>query len=118
MLNEADTCREFVVPKLRAVGWDAEPHRISEQVTFTDGRIVVGAARKTGLADAQLHISQAILRATPIAYPSISEQCRMVEEMDSLQSEIMALNRRQVQTAAELDALLPSILNRAFLGIL
>lgn len=46
MLNEADTCREFVVPKLRAVGWDAEPHRISEQVTFTDGRIVVGGAGK------------------------------------------------------------------------
>ena len=46
MLNEADTCREFVVPKLRAVGWDAEPHRINEQVTFTDGRIVVGGAGK------------------------------------------------------------------------
>jgi type I restriction enzyme R subunit len=44
-LNEADTCRKFVVPKLQAVGWDNEPHRINEQVTFTDGRIVV-AGRK------------------------------------------------------------------------
>jgi type I restriction enzyme R subunit len=40
-LNEADTCRRYVVPKLQAVGWDDEPHRINEQVTFTDGRIIV-----------------------------------------------------------------------------
>ena len=39
--NEADTCRKLVVPKLVAAGWDAEPYRLSEQVTFTDGRIVV-----------------------------------------------------------------------------
>ena len=44
-MNEADTCRRFVVPKLQSAGWGAEPHRISEQVTFTDGRIVV-AGRK------------------------------------------------------------------------
>lgn len=40
-MNEADTCRKFVVPKLQAAGWDTEPHRINEQVTFTDGRIIV-----------------------------------------------------------------------------
>ena len=39
-MNEADTCREYVLPRLRAAGWDAEPRRISEQVTFTDGRII------------------------------------------------------------------------------
>ena len=41
MPNEADTCRRYVVPKLQAAGWEDEPHRINEQVTFTDGRIVV-----------------------------------------------------------------------------
>lgn len=40
-LNEADTCRRYVVPKLQALGWDTEPHRLNEQVTFTDGRIIV-----------------------------------------------------------------------------
>jgi type I restriction enzyme R subunit len=45
MPNEADTCRRFVVPKLQAAGWDAEPHRICEQVTFTDGRIVVSGGK-------------------------------------------------------------------------
>jgi len=39
MLNEADTCRKFVVPKLQVAGWDADPHSIAEQRTFTDGRI-------------------------------------------------------------------------------
>src|SRR3989339_494670 len=44
-MNEADTCRKFVVPKLQSSGWDGEPHSINEQVTFTDGRIIV-AGRK------------------------------------------------------------------------
>jgi type I restriction enzyme, R subunit len=44
-MNEADTCRRLIVPKLQAAGWETEPHRINEQVTFTDGRIVV-AGRK------------------------------------------------------------------------
>ena len=39
MSTEADTCRRFVLPKLHAAGWDDD--RISEQRTFTDGRIVV-----------------------------------------------------------------------------
>lgn len=39
-MNEADTCRKFVVPKLQAAGWDSEPHSIAEQRTITDGRIV------------------------------------------------------------------------------
>ncbi|MCO6435714.1 MAG: DEAD/DEAH box helicase family protein [Phycisphaerae bacterium] len=45
MPSEADTCRRFVVPRLQVAGWDAEPYRINEQVTFTDGRIVVAGRR-------------------------------------------------------------------------
>jgi type I restriction enzyme R subunit len=45
MANEADTCRRFVVPKLQAAGWDTDPHRVNEQVTFTDGRIVVSGTQ-------------------------------------------------------------------------
>jgi len=39
-VNEADTCRKLVLPRLRAAGWDSEPHSIAEQRTITDGRIV------------------------------------------------------------------------------
>jgi len=44
-LGEADTCRKYVVPKLQAAGWEDEPHRLQEQVTFTDGRIVVAGQK-------------------------------------------------------------------------
>lgn len=48
MLNEADTCRKYVVPRLTEAGWDTEPHSIGEQRFFTDGRIVPsgGTARR------------------------------------------------------------------------
>ncbi|MFH0919432.1 MAG: DEAD/DEAH box helicase family protein [Fibrobacterota bacterium] len=39
-MNEADTCRKYIVPKLQAAGWDTDPHFIAEQRTVTDGRII------------------------------------------------------------------------------
>src|SRR5437773_11512816 len=45
MPTEADTCRRLVVPKLQAAGWDNDPYSITEQRTFTDGRIVVTGNR-------------------------------------------------------------------------
>jgi type I restriction enzyme R subunit len=48
-VNEADTCRKLVVPKLQEAGWDDRPHAINEQRTFTDGRIVfVGGRARRG----------------------------------------------------------------------
>lgn len=41
MITEADTCRKYVLPKLIEAGWDNDPHSLTEQKTFTDGRIVV-----------------------------------------------------------------------------
>jgi hypothetical protein len=41
-LTEADTCRRYVLPKLYAAGWNDE--QISEQKSFTDGRIVVAGS--------------------------------------------------------------------------
>src|SRR6202049_1488820 len=42
-LTEADTCRRYVLPKLYAAGWEDE--QISEQKSFTDGRIVVAGSK-------------------------------------------------------------------------
>jgi type I restriction enzyme S subunit len=72
--------------------------------------------RKTGLADAQVNISQAILLATPIAFPSLAEQRKLIEGLDVLQAQVDRLRGLQKTTAAELDALLPSILDKAFKG--
>lgn len=44
-MNEADTCRTYVVPKLQAAGWENAPYSIAEQRCFTNekGRIrIVG----------------------------------------------------------------------------
>ncbi len=47
-----------------------------------------------------------------IAIPPFDEQCRLVTKIEEFEQ----LKRLQVETAAELDALMPSILNRAFKG--
>lgn len=48
--------------------------------------------------------------------PPISDQISIVRYLDKLQIELAALQRHQVETAAELDALLPAVLERAFRG--
>lgn len=45
VLTEADTCREYVTPRLVEAGWSTEPHAIGEQRSFTDGRIIVTGGR-------------------------------------------------------------------------
>ncbi len=48
-MNEADTCRKLVVPKLVCAGWDVAPYSFTEQKTFTDGRIIMkGKGYKRG----------------------------------------------------------------------
>jgi type I restriction enzyme R subunit len=44
-MNEADTCRTLIRPKLEAVGWDGDKHFYSEQTPFTDGRIIAPAGK-------------------------------------------------------------------------
>ena len=41
VITEADTCREFVTPRLLEAGWGVAPHAIGEQRSFTNGRIIV-----------------------------------------------------------------------------
>src|SRR5579863_2285796 len=60
--TEADTCRQYVVPKLQAAGWEADPHSIAEQRSFTDGRIVVAGTKATRL---QRKKADYLLRHTP-----------------------------------------------------
>ncbi len=48
-VNEADTCRKYVVPQLVEAGWDTPPYSFTEQRTFTDGRIIpIGAKIRRG----------------------------------------------------------------------
>lgn len=51
-----------------------------------------------------------------VPLPTAMEQYHIVADLDSLQAKVGSLKRLQAETAAELDALLPSVLDRAFKG--
>lgn len=44
-LNEADTCRVYVTPRIKEAGWGKQPRGITEQYTFTDGRVEFKGSR-------------------------------------------------------------------------
>jgi hypothetical protein len=98
MLTEADTCRKYVVLKLQGAGWVNKPHSIA------------------GRDNAQFMFYEA-LRIPPISRHGKNQPRTTdirIAELDALQAGVDALKRLQAETAAELDALLPAILDRAF----
>ncbi len=62
------------------------------------------------------HLNIGILRKFTFKLPPLHEQQRVVEYLDRLQSNVDEVRQRQSETVAELDALLPSVLDQAFRG--
>ena len=62
------------------------------------------------------HLNIGTLRRFIFFLPSLPEQRRIVVYLDELEVKVDTLKRLQAETAAELDALLPSILDQAFKG--
>ena len=56
------------------------------------------------------------LKVLEIPIPPIPEQHRIVTYLEDLRAKVAALHKLQVQTAAELEALMPSILDKGFKG--
>lgn len=82
MITEADICRIYVLPKLKAAGWNEEPHSFTEQKTFTDGRIVVVGSktkrRPQKCADYLLRYIRDFMIAMVEAKPTFRVQSRPV----------------------------------------
>ena len=57
-----------------------------------------------------------MIKAIEIALPPIIEQRHIVAYLDSLQARVDALKTLQAETQAELDALLPAMLDKVFKG--
>jgi type I restriction enzyme S subunit len=62
------------------------------------------------------HLNIGTLRNFRFLLPPLLEQHRIVTYLDGLLSKVDSLQQLQSETSAELDALLPSILNKAFKG--
>jgi type I restriction enzyme S subunit len=66
----------------------------------------------------QIGVSGKDAKSFQIPVPPLSEQERIVTHLDNMQARADMLKRLQAETAEELDALLPSILDKAFKGML
>jgi len=74
-MNEADTCRKLITPKLQAAGWDRAPYSLAEQRTFTNpkgririvgGRIIRGEPKRADyLLGYRRDFSIAVVEAKP-----------------------------------------------------
>jgi type I restriction enzyme S subunit len=64
----------------------------------------------------QIGVSGADAKSFIIPVPPVDEQRRIVDYLDSLQVKMDALKKLQAETTTELNALLPSILDKAFKG--
>ena len=61
-------------------------------------------------------VNQEHISSTPIPIPPLPEQRRIVAYLNGLQAKVDDLKKMQAETADELAALLPSILDKAFKG--
>jgi type I restriction enzyme S subunit len=64
----------------------------------------------------QIGVSGSDAKSVLIPVPPLEEQRRIVAYLDGLQGKVDALKQLQAQTQVELDALLPSVLDKAFRG--
>jgi type I restriction enzyme S subunit len=62
------------------------------------------------------HIVLGQIKNFPVPLPPLSEQHSVVAQLDQLEAKVNALKNLQTQTDGEIDALMPSILSRAFRG--
>lgn len=70
-----------------------------------------------GTSPTMKKISQSIVMSIPFPTNlSLPKQRQVVHEVDELEAQLDTLKQMQAETAAELDALLPSILDKAFQG--
>lgn len=62
------------------------------------------------------HLNIAALKRFILRIPPLADQHRIVAHLDALEAKVAAMKALQVETATELDALLPAILDRAYKG--
>ena len=102
--------------RLRPKGAKMFPDFLVYALSSRSVRLQVEELGKTTAGN--IGVSGANAKSFVIPVPPLREQRRIVAELDALQAKVDELKRLQAETAAELDALLPSVLDRAFRGAL
>jgi type I restriction enzyme S subunit len=113
--NEIENCiHQNHIFRVRVNHAQFEPYFLAAVVASPYGKSYFQSASKqtTNLAS----INQRQLKALPVPIPTLAEQRQIIAHLDALTAKTAALKQLQSQSAAELEALLPSILDRAFRG--
>lgn len=84
-------------------------HMLKSQTAFAK-------AWSTTTGTAQPTVPLRAIKELPIPIPPLAEQRSIVAYLDNLNAKVASLKRLQTETAAELNAMLPSILDKAFKG--
>jgi type I restriction enzyme S subunit len=100
--------------RLRLEATRADPWLIASYINSPAGRAYMFSERKQMTGQANVNATK--LKALPISLPPLPEQRRIVAYLDGLQARVNAVKRLQAESAAELAALLPAVLDRAFKG--
>jgi type I restriction enzyme S subunit len=98
------------------VGIEAYPEKTLPEYVYWALEHVKSNALAEATQTTQPNINLKILNRLSIPVPPLPEQRRIVAYLDDLQAKVDSLKALQAQTQAELDALLPSILDKAFKG--
>jgi type I restriction enzyme S subunit len=111
---ETDFAFASYLIRLRLDTANANPRLVASYINSPAGRAYMFAERKQMTGQANVNATK--LKALPITLPPLPEQHRIVADLDALQNQVDSLKRLQAETATEIDALLPAILDRAFKG--
>lgn len=141
-LNEADTCRVHVTPKLQGSGWETLPYSIAVAQTKDAGRVgshrFIACVPESGVTTAEFLCFyllteegiEKIREASPDGAgrsrtlglknwkrsKSPSQPTKSSSGSTACNNKVAAIQQAQTDNQTELDALLPSILDRAFKG--
>lgn len=112
--EEGDFSYASYLIRLRIDTDRAVPRLVATYINSPRGRAYMFNERRQMTGQANVNATK--LKALPIALPQVDEQRAILTELAALEAEVDVLKRMQVETEAALDALLPSILDRAFKG--
>jgi type I restriction enzyme, S subunit len=113
--NEVPSCiHQNHIFRVRLDSTRFNPRYVSSLISSPRGKEFFQAASKqtTNLAS----INQRQLKSFPIFDLPLGRQCAIIVELDALQSKLDSVKALQAETAAEIDAMLPAILDKAFTG--